>query len=463
MKRTLVLVALALAAAPPALAADRERKYSLIRSDEDWSWLDTTPPAARDPFDGVKNARLSDAWTFLLGGATRLRVESDTGRSLGASPAESDTLERFRTTLHWQVEHREDFRWFVELRWADTMDADRAVSPLMRDDPDVQGFFLEGTLASATSHPVTLRAGRQELLFGAQRLVSPLDWSNTRRAWDGLSVVARTKTTRTTAFATRPVVHEIHSFDSPSDELSFSGVTFQSKPREGHVVEAYGWLLHDASGKYVSSTGRKGDVDRFTWGAWWSWSSGGWSGDAEAAAQTGSAADDDVRALMLSASAGFQWKQAPCKPRASVGLDHASGDGSPLDRTVGTFEAPFPLGHAYLGHVDLVGRKNVQAARAQVELWPAKGVKLEAALHRFRLAEAEDALYDAANAPLRRDATGASGTDVGTELDVLATWTFRVHHQVGIEIARFWSGSFLDRSGAGNDVTWGWVGYEFKF
>ena len=34
---------------------------------------------------------------------------------------------------------------------------------------------------------LTLRPGRQMLLFGKQRLVSPLDWSNTMRAWDGVS------------------------------------------------------------------------------------------------------------------------------------------------------------------------------------------------------------------------------------------------------------------------------------
>ena len=30
---------------------------------------------------------------------------------------------------------------------------------------------------------VTLRGGRQDLLFGAQRLIGPLDWSNTRRTF----------------------------------------------------------------------------------------------------------------------------------------------------------------------------------------------------------------------------------------------------------------------------------------
>ena len=35
------------------------------------------------------------------------------------------------------------------------------------------------------------RYSRQMLLFGSQRLVSPLDWSNTMRAWDGIKATYR--------------------------------------------------------------------------------------------------------------------------------------------------------------------------------------------------------------------------------------------------------------------------------
>jgi hypothetical protein len=94
-------------------------------------------------------------------------------------------------------------------------------------------------------------------------------------------------------------------------------------------------------------------------------------------------------------------------------------------------------------------------------------VKIDAALHRFRLADSHDALYEAGNAVLRKDPTGAAGRDVGAELDVLATWTFRTHHVVAFELSRFWTGEYFERTsavpGASDDFWWGWVGYELKF
>ncbi len=455
----LSLAAVSAAAQQPA----PERRYQVLRFDEDWSFLSSRPPATADPFDSVKNVRLSEAWTFLLGGSVRARVEADDGKTLGAGER-SDTQARARAFLNWEFRHRKDFRFFAEIGASDTFATDRRAPGLMEDSPDVQNFFLEGTIGSQGSTPVTIRAGRQELLFGAQRLVSPLDWSNSRRAWDGLSVIASSKRTKTTIFATRYTVNEEHSIDSPSDDVSFSGVATSIRPKDGHVVEGYGFLLHDSSGRHVSeSSARPGDIDRQTFGARWGWTSGAWSGDVEGALQRGDASDDSISALMLSVTAGHQWKEAAWKPRVSIGLDHASGDGDPLDGDVETFEAPYPLGHAWLGHVDLVGRKNIQSARAQVELVPAKGWKLEATLHEFRLAEERDALYEAGNAVLRKDPTGAAGRDVGAELDVLATWTFRTHHQLGMELSRFWAGDFLERTGGGDDFWWGWLGYEFKF
>ena len=451
-------------APPPApVSPASERRYQLLRFDEDWSFLDTKPPSTPDAFDAVKNVHLSDTWRFLLGGSIRERLEADDGKSLGGPHATDEQL-RTRLLVNWELRHGKDFRWFTEVRFSDTSLTDRPVSPLMEDDPDVQNLFFEGTFGAEGKHPVSVRAGRQELLFGSQKLVSPLDWSNTRRTWDGISVIARTVKTKTTFFATRPVVHEKHDFDSASDDVSFSGVTVVVRPMASQVVEGFAWLLHDSTGKYVSPvTGRHDDIDRQTWGARWEWSHANWSGDVEAALQRGDAAGDDIRAFMATTSAGYQWKKASWKPRASFGLDHASGDDDPLDGDVGTFEAPFPLGHAYFGHVDLVGRKNIEAARAELELWPCKGVKIDASLHAFRLADAHDALYEAGNAVLRKDPTGAAGRDVGTELDVLATWNFRTHHVVGVEVSRFWTGDSFERTGAGPDVWWGWVGYEFKF
>src|SRR5581483_2408754 len=51
---------------------------------------------------------------------------------------------------------------------------------------DLHQGFVE--IRNLFGEPVTVKGGRMELSYGDQRLVSPLDWSNIGRAWDGLKV-----------------------------------------------------------------------------------------------------------------------------------------------------------------------------------------------------------------------------------------------------------------------------------
>jgi hypothetical protein len=453
------------AAATVAAAADPpppRPEMKLLRWEEDWSKL--LAGMESDPFDGLKWQPLGGEWHLTSGGSVRIRPEWDDNRTLGASPVDSDALVRGRTFLHLDISHAKDFRWFVEARASDTWSSERPVPGSFEDDPDLENFFLEGTFASTTPHPVTLRVGRQELLFGSQRLVSPLDWASTRRNLDGVTLTSRTKRTKTVVFATHPVMREPDDIDSPDDDVLFWGVDATIRPWDGHLLEPYAYVLHDEKRVAAEDGGDLGDSTRLTYGLRYELSAAdGWYAEAEVSLQDGHASRDDVRASSVSLTGGRQWKEAAWKPRLLAGVDLATGDGDPTDGERGTFNQLFPLGHAYLGHVDLVGRQNVEAARVQVEVWPFKGFKWETALHRFALEEERDSLYDAGGKGIRKDPTGMSGDGVATELDVIISYTWKRHHAVSLEICQWWSGDFIEQTGPGDDATFVWAAYDFRF
>ena len=83
--------------------------------------------------------------------------------------------------------------------------------------------------------------------------------------------------------------------------------------------------------------------------------------------------------------------------------------------------------------------------------------------HWFELDSPRDALYNAGAIPIRRDPTGASGSEVATELDILWTWNFAKNHFVGAEIMRWWSGSFIEATGDPDDAWRAWLGYELRY
>lgn len=457
------LAAAALASVVPHAGAEG-RTYKTVRADEDWSWLDATPPETGDAFDRVKHAEITDAWHLTFGGSFRVRFENDWNRGLAGPPILRDAVIKSKAALNMEIGHEKDFRWYAEIRAAETFENERAVPVFFHDDPDVQAFFVEGTFASETDHAVTIRGGRQEMLFGAQRLISPLDWWSTRRTFDGLAVIARSARTATTLFGMRPVGHDPHDIDKSLEEQTFWGVYSTFKPSAGHVVDAYGLVLEDSRDLHASEAGPKGELERQTYGLRYDFrGESGWLAETEWALQRGDFGGDDLSAWFGSATFGYKWKEARWKPRLTMGLDAASGDDDPADGDRGTFDPMFPDGHAFLGSMDLVGRSNVKAARLEFEAFPASRFKWSTTLHRFWLFDDQDALYDAGGKAIRRDATGASGDDVGTEVDMLFAYTFETHHWVGFEICRWWSGDFVEATGFPDDAWFVWLSYEFKF
>ena len=70
---------------------------------------------------------------------------------------------------------------------------------------DFLNLFVDVKVAEVDGQPVYVRAGRQEILLGSQRLVTSLEWANTRRTFDGAKIFYRSKDWDVDGFWTQPV------------------------------------------------------------------------------------------------------------------------------------------------------------------------------------------------------------------------------------------------------------------
>src|SRR5690606_13625828 len=167
---------------PPADAVARPA-YRNLRFEEDWSLLDST--STTDFFDQLKHIPLGPEpgeKVFLsLGGQIRTRGEAWSNFGFGAGSSYRDGLGLLRVRLHCDWQFRPRARVFVE--GLSALATGRSLPGSLRsldvDSADIKNAFLDIVPMGAGSKKLTLRAGRQELEFGRQRLVSPLDWSNT--------------------------------------------------------------------------------------------------------------------------------------------------------------------------------------------------------------------------------------------------------------------------------------------
>ena len=95
---------------------------------------------------------------------------------------------------------------------------------------------------------------------------------------------------------------------------------------------------------------------------------------------------------MVGSQFGYAWTENQWKPRLWLGFDYGSGDSNPADDKLETFDQLFPLGHTYLGYIDIVGRQNIIDVSLGLDLKPTKKTGFKLAHHFFWRAESTDAL-----------------------------------------------------------------------
>ncbi len=304
---------------------------------------------------------------------------------------------------------------------------------------------------------IAFRAGRQELLYGSQRLISPLDWANTRRTFEGYRLYGTYGPFSLDLFWVRPFppqqhVNLDHNLDNSDQSQEFSGI-WGSYKGENCIVDIYFLRLKEQDNIVYGRSEVPGDWDVNTIGGRWTGNWGNWLYDFEGGVQFGDYADLNWQdAGFWTAGLGYRCSDWLWQPEFWVFYDWASGDEDPFDGERNTAFQYFPFGHYYLGWADLVGRQNIKDWNFRLSAKPLENVVLTAWYHIYRLEEARDALYNAAGVPIRRDITGAAGKDVGQELDLTILWNVFPGHTLLFGYSRFYAGDFLANTGNGDDA-----------
>jgi hypothetical protein len=374
------------------------------------------------------------------------------------------TRERFYADL-W---YGDRFRLYAEFIQADSFNQDLTPLPIDRNYSDLLNLFVDVKLLDFDDHPLYFRGGRQELLYGSQRLISPLDWANTRRTFQGGKLFYRGDKLDVDAFVVQPVIPDVTRFDSVDNQQVFSGFWTTYRPRQAQTIDAYYLNLDNQNPVAVGRGGQRGGLNVSTFGGRYSGNDNNWLWDFEAMLQFGGYANQQTLAKAYTAGFGYHFKCVPTTPQFWVYYDYASGDPSPgVGNTHHTFNQLFPFGHYYFGYIDVVGRQNINDFNAQLSFYPTKWLTTWVQYHVFRLDSPFDALYNAAGVAIRRDPTGRAGTDVGDELDLVTNFHIDKHQDILIGYSHLWAGDFIrftaptPRAARSPDYTY--IQYSFRF
>jgi hypothetical protein len=465
-------------AEPQAAGGNTPPRFHNLRYEEDWSAYRPSDP---EGLDSVKFVRLSEDGrsSLTVGGQLRLRGEGWSDFNFGGPGSRTDQYGLFRLRLHADFHVGPIFRVFLEGKsaLASRRELPGGIRTADMDAADFQNAFVD--LAPVPG--VIFRLGRQELQFGRQRLVSPLDWSNTRpRSFDGMRGIFTSGAWRMDGFWSRHVMVRKYTLNtSRNSPQDLYGLYAAGRlPGTVYGLDLY-WLGYERR-----LTGPGGLPTRELRNSLGSRLGGTIPGtrfdfDLEGTLQVGDFELDtaevppgnipelpSIRAFMVAAETGYSFTTA--SSRVYTGFDYASGNRTDRPDRVGTFHQLFPLGHAYLGYIDVVGRQNIIAWSQGTSFRPLRPLLVTADMHNFWRARLDDHLYDAGGNVVRNSGGGgmllpAQSRRVGLELDFTATYQVNRHLLFTGGYSHFSPGAFIRETGPDEGIDFGYLAVQYTF
>lgn len=425
-----------------ARAQDGRPAFQTLRYNEDWRWL-AEPSWRTDFFDPVKFVPLDGTNIYLsFGGEARLKYELYAEPVFNQQPADDNGFLLQRYLLHADFHATPYFRVFGQLQSSLEDGRNGGPRPADKDDLDFHQAFFDARLPWADENAVTLRAGRREMAYGSQRLISVREAPNNRLAFDAVRVLTELGDWEADAWLGQPVDIDPGFFDDRRIKTMTFWGGYVAGPLSfipGLRADFYYLGISRENATYARGTadelrhslgtrlfGRQGPLD-------WNF---------EFVGQSGSFGNGGIAAWTAASDTGWTFASAPLQPRVFLRADIASGDhdGSNL----GTFNPLFPRG-AYFNDAALIGPQNLMDLQPGVDLVLTRSVKLSVSCDVVWRESLEDGVYGV-SLNLQVPPGASSARYVGAFPTATLSWQVQRHLNFTVNYVAYVFGDFVTQS-----------------
>lgn len=338
---------------------------------------------------------------------------------------------------------------------------------------------------------LTIKAGRQLVVWGNHRMFGHFDWNNVGWAHDGLT--ANYKLSKSTTLQVGWLRSNERNCTGPStgncignNRPGGANTPFANATDDGNVVYVRApmkvagvvleptYIWHDGGTGGNMNAPRPGNQSRHTIGGRGvkKFAAGGARVDVTLEGYyqfgeigMGGATSAGNRNLDIEAFAfhidGGVTLPVPMQPRLSAEFNTASGDQDPNDGKFGGFDQLYPTNHIHFGYMDRMSWKNMNHLAFGLQMRPNNDSHFEVTGHIFQRAESTDGVYHAGQAQFISAAAGGNATNVGEEVDVVYTHFFTPGNHVAWQIGGgvFLPGEVMDnwRGGDAGEQSWGYT------
>jgi hypothetical protein len=392
-----------------------------------------------------------------FGGELRERVEYFNHPFFGLTPQGNLLYDLHRLLLEGDLHIGDTFRTFLQFN--NNLVTSHSYSPPTDVDRlDLQQGFFDVKAPAGQDGSLTFRGGRQEITFGAARLVDVREGPNIRLSFDGGRLIYQSPNLRLDGFVTKPVIPDPGYFDNPTDpQESFWGLygVMPVPAVPGLNVDFYYLGLNHENATFDSGTANETRQSLGTrlWGG-----SGPWDYDTEGVFQFGKFGARDIWAWTVASNTGYTLKNAWAQPRLGLQADIASGGGA--GGTLRSFNPLFPK-FAYFTEASINAPINFVDAFPSVTIQPTRDFAVTSGLDVLWRYSTHDGFYKPPGVPL---VAGSSNDKrfLGEQFNLHAEWQLTAHLDINAVYVHFFTDGFLSAAGAKDIDYFGfWTTYKF--
>jgi hypothetical protein len=445
--------------------------HTELRYDEDYSYL-KDPAARTNLFDPLKYIPLDEQGDSYLtfGGQLRARYENFQHYTFGSGPQSPAGYNLIRAMADADLHLGQYVRVFVEGLSATEQGRGGGPRPTDVNDGALYQSFLDVKFPFTADTSLTLRAGRQVIVFGAQRLIGVSDYTDTRRTDDAVRATLNTRGNTLDVFYARPVRVRPYEFDDdvPADNY-FAGI-YDTWEVPGAWVKAMKtklemYILYVNRPSMTFNTTTAGE-DRYTLGTRLTANPKPFDFDLEPDYQVGQFDGEATHSFSVATIGGYTVEKMMFAPRTFVGFDIASGGRH--DRPGDAFDQLFPSAHDQFGIIDAIGRQNIIDVHPGVTLTLLENkpcgqrLTLLTQYRQFWRESDQDAVYTSSGSILRTSG-GSDASAIGGEVDMQVTWQLNRHIGAYAGYCHFFHGGFISATGPHDDIDFAYSAVTFTF
>ena len=418
--------------------------------------------------------------------------------ALAAAESVDDDYVMNQTRLWADADVNEHLRVFIQLQDSRTFGAEGDTVGFAHNPGGVrggensildihQGYF---DLRKLFDLPLTVRVGRQEIVWGDHRVIGNFVWSNFGRVFDGGRFMWDTDTIHGEVFAAKvdengflfgdatTSTPPASDTDGNSDENVYAAQLAFKKLVPGALLELMYIQKNDQdnTNNNANATGYAGktgnivvhDIGVRIDGKLPNFDAVDYT--IESHGQVGEYRDQSQQAWAFAGRTGYTCKEVAWKPRIGFEYDFASGDDGQTDNTHETFDNLYPTNHwqGNYGFIDLLSWQNMHDLRGNIKVSPTSKMTVQVDYHYYLLDEESDGWYLAAGTlatGARGDITNAkvagqydeSDDNLAQEVDL--TVSYDLYKNVKILAGYSWFGAedWIEGNIGDIDTSWGYL------